>query len=509
MREEQNNKYAVRKIDLEAGKYTVIMHDNDAQALGVREQDRVRVVFGEEYVIAVVETTQSMVKMGEVGLSAELHEVLKDVGEVRIYPTSRPESVEYIRMKMDGKKLTEYQIRKIVEDIVGRNLTDIELSAYVSAVYMRGMDQDETYHLVKAMIETGETIDFGDEIIYDFHSIGGVPGNKVTLIVVPIIASMGLTIPKTCSRAISSACGTADIFEVLAPVSLSAEEIKRIALEVGGTIAWGGAVSIAPADDIIIRAEYPLGIDPPSQLLASIMAKKKGVGANNLLIDIPMGPETKVESIEKARWYARNLIELGEKLDMKVSCAITYGGQPIGRAVGPALEVWEALQMLEGKQVPRSLYSKAIELSSMLLEMGGVLDGKRVAEEAIKSGKALEKLREIVEAQGGSPEFSSESIEFGKYSAEVVAKSDGYVKRIRNRSIIRIAREAGSPYDKKAGVLLAKKEGYRVEKGETLLTIYSSNKTKLENALRVANKISPVSIEGMILEKMPSYREIV
>src|SRR5450756_271289 len=193
--------------------------------------------------------------------------------------------------------------------------------------------------LTRAMIDTGEKIEFNTHPIMDKHSIGGVPGNKISLLVVPIIAANGLLIPKTSSRAITGAAGTADLMEVLAPVEFSADEIKNITEKVGGVIAWGGATNIAPADDKLIRVEYPLSIDPRCQLLASIMAKKGAVGADCVVIDIPVGLGTKVSTLEDGKKLARDLIDLGERLGMKVECAMTYGASPVGRTIGPAIEV--------------------------------------------------------------------------------------------------------------------------------------------------------------------------
>ncbi len=496
--------YRVKRIDLEAGKKISVLHEKDAEALGVREQDRVKIVAGEKCEVTIVETTHTLVKRGEVGLLLDCADLI-DEEEVDVVPTGRPASVESIKKKMNGGELTKGEIKELVQDIVERNLTDIELAAYVCAVYMRGMNMREVTDLTIAMAESGTIIEVDRKPVYDFHSIGGVPGNKVTLLVVPIVAAAGLTIPKTSSRAISSPCGTADIFEVLAPVSLTAQDIKRIAEEVGGTIAWGGGVNLAPADDIIIRAEYPLSLDPHAQLLASVMAKKKAVNADYVLIDIPVGREAKVEEMQRAKQYARDFIELGERLGINVECAITYGGQPVGRAIGPALEVREALSALENKNSPASLIEKATHLAGILLEMGGIRNGAEEAEAIIRSGKALRKLREIIQAQGGNPDVHSDDIDVGRYKAEIKAKTEGYVKRISNRTIGRIAREAGSPYDKGAGILLAKKEGLQVEIGETLLTIFADNKRKLERAERLAKHLHPITIEGMILERIPKY----
>lgn len=155
------------------------------------------------------------------------------------------------------------------------NLSEIELSAFITSSYIHGMTDDEVEWLTRAMIESGDTIEFDTHPIMDKHSIGGVPGNKISLLVVPIIAANGLLIPKTSSRAITGAGGTADLMEVLCPVEFSSQEVKEITEKVGGALVWGGATNIAPADDKLIRIEYPLSIDPYYQMLASIMAKKR------------------------------------------------------------------------------------------------------------------------------------------------------------------------------------------------------------------------------------------
>ena len=251
--------FTIKHIDVDAGENTIILNSTDAYEMGIRSMDRVKISSKNHSITAIIELSDTILKSKEVGLLQRAFSNLqeKEGSKVDITPASRPTSVEYIKKKMDGQELTYEEIFRIIKDIVNRNLSDIELAAYISAVYTRGMNLRETKDLTVAMIETGDIIDFDEDKVYDFHSVGGVPGNKVTLLVVPIVAASGLIIPKTSSRAISSPCGTADIFEVLAEVSLSAEEIKHIAEKIGGTIAWGGGVHIAPADDLIIRAEYP------------------------------------------------------------------------------------------------------------------------------------------------------------------------------------------------------------------------------------------------------------
>ncbi|MFW6040346.1 MAG: AMP phosphorylase [Thermoplasmatota archaeon] len=505
-------KFKAKSIDIEAGEHTVILNEKDAEKLGVRSQSRVKIDKEGRSTIAIVETSKSMVKENEIGLLQAVFKEIeaKEGDKLGVMVTGRPNSVEHIREKLEGKELSEHAIREIIQDIVEGRLSDIELSAYVSGVYAKGMTNNETKNLILAMIETGETIEFDKHPIFDHHSVGGVPGNKVTPLIVPIVAAEGLLIPKTSSRAISSAGGTADIFEVLAEVSLSIDEIKSITESVGGVIAWGGAVNLAPSDDMIIRAEYPLRIDPYPQVLASVLSKKKAAGAEYLVMDIPVGPHTKVESMELGRRYARDFISLGESIGIEVQCALSYGGQPVGSTIGPAAEAREALRALEGKEVPTSIIEKSTALAGMILEQGGIKkgEGKTRAKEIIENGQALKKLKEIIEAQNGDPEITSDKVELGEFSKQICSDEEGYVGEINNEKIINIVRTAGAPHDKKSGMILNKKKGDKVETGEVLYTIYSEHEKKIESAIKLANHIQPYRIEGMILETHPEFKTV-
>jgi AMP phosphorylase len=504
-------KLKARYIDMDTGELTAVLHEEDCMELGVREQDRVKIKHEtKDTITAIVHTTDSVVSPGEIGILGKTFTTLhaESGEEVDVLCTGRPESVDYIRRKMDGEELSTEEIRKLVGDIAARNLSNIEMAAYVTGLHINGMNLRETVDLTIAMVETGETVEFDRSPVFDFHSVGGVPGNKVTLIVVPIVAAAGYLIPKTSSRAISSAGGTADIVEVFAPVEFSSSELKRIAEKVGGTLAWGGSMNLAPADDLIIRVEYPLGIDPHAQLLASVMSKKKAAGADYVVVDIPMGEGTKVKNMDEARTYARDFIDLGEALGIKVECAVTYGGQPVGRAIGPALEAKEAISILEGEKHPGSVIEKSCGLAGMLLELGGMSNGVERAKQILESGKALKKFKEIVAAQGGDPNIRSKDIKIGKFKYDVAARKAGYVSAINNKDLVRIARLAGAPKDKGAGILLNKKRGHQVEMGEKLYTVYAENEAKLERAADMGRRTDSVSIEGMLLAKIPSFSRV-
>ncbi|MEM2088987.1 MAG: AMP phosphorylase [Thermoproteota archaeon] len=503
--------FKVRLIDIKQGAYEVLLNIDDAEELGVHPLDRVRISFENISLTSVVNTTDTLIGQGEIGIFSEVADALrlKEGDIVNAVPGERPSSLQYIRKKMDGQKLTSNEIRAIIKDIVDNTLSDIELSAYVSAITIRGMDMDEVTDIVNSMVETGDVIKFDKSPIMDVHSIGGIPGNKYALLTVPIVAANGVTIPKTSSRAITSPSGIADTMEVLAPVSHTAQKIKHIAENVGGTIVWGGSVNLAPADDKIIRVEYPLSIDPKPQVLASVIAKKKAAGVETLLIDIPTGRGAKVETEDEARRLAQDFIELGRRVGIRVECAITYGSQPLGRAVGPALEAREALMALEGKYAPRSLVEKSCSLAGILLEMAGIADrgrGRELAEETLRSGKALSKLREIIAAQGGRADITSDDIKVGRYNYEIIAWEDGYVQMVDNAAVAQICRTAGAPRDRGAGIVIWQKMGSQVKKGDKLCTIYADSTVKLERAKVLAQKFIPIPIGGMLLWRVPDYR---
>ena len=267
----------------------------------------------------------------------------------------------------------------------------------------------------------------------------------------------------------------------------------------------GGTLNLAPADDILIRVEHILRADPLAQMIASILSKKLSMGVNYLLIDIPVGLGAKVESLEKGRELASLFTQVGQGLGLSIRCALTYGGQPIGYAIGPALEAREAIETLLGKG-PMSVTEKAISIAGLVLEMAGVAPrgaGRDVAKGILNSGKAYQMFKRIIEAQEGDPNVKPEDIPIGKHKAEVRAPMDGYVTGVYNQSITAIARVAGAPHDKSAGVKLHVKKGHKVKKGDVLMEIYSNSSVRLKEALKLVTKLKPITIEGMLLETYP------
>ena len=497
--------------ELDYDEKITIINSLDAEKLEIKSGDKIILTHPHNKSIRevfTVATSKDIVGEGEILIPSIYAEKLNvKTGEtIKIAQTHKPEGIELIKKKMAGGKLDKSEIKTIITEIVDGLLGKTEIMGFVMAQKYVGMDMDEIESLTRAIAESGESIEF-KRPTYDKHSIGGVPGNKVSLLIVPIIASAGLLIPKTSSRAITSPSGTADTMEVLADVNLTIEEFIEVANKVGGALIWGGALNLAPADDIIINAEKMLRIDPESQMLASIMAKKMAAGIKTMVLDVPIGKETKMENIDEAINFARLVIELGNRLGIRVQAGITYGEQPVGHNVGPALEAKEALEaLINPKEAPASLVEKSCSLSGILLEMSGKAPigmGHKIAKDILYSGKAYQKMREIIEAQGGDPDIKPSDIQIGEYKYEVYAPVDGFVTKVSNKSINQIARAAGAPKEKGAGIILHVKRGRKVAAGDKILEIYAERSIKLEDALHVLESNPPVIIEGMLLKTVP------
>lgn len=474
-------KLKAKILGLEAGgKPIVILHHDDAADLGVRSLSRVKLRYRGNEATAIVNTTTRVIGHGNIGISEEVKDILKlrQDAEVFVDIAKFPQSLQYIINRLKGRRLVYEEIREIINDVVQGNLNEIEIAAFVTALNQYGLDLDEAANLSNAMVETGDRLQLNKKTIVDKHSVGGVPGDKTTLLVVPIVASAGLTIPKTSSRAITSAAGSADRAESLMEVNLDINEMKNVVEKANGCFVWGGSLRMSPADDIFIQVEFPLSIDP--MLLPSIMSKKKAVGANFVVIDIPTGRGTKIKTIGDANLLAKDFITIGKKLGMNVQCAVTFGEQPIGHAIGPALEAREALEVLMRKKNVPDLIDKASHIAGILFGMTGIKNGEQVARDIIKSGKAEAKLREIIGLQSGNPKVKPEDLEIGQHGLDYESKNSGVVLWIDNASLVEIARAAGSPNDKGAGIVLYKKLGDHVTKGEKLFTVYAEKQQKLE-----------------------------
>ncbi len=472
-------KLTVTEVDIGTETPTVLLNRGDADELGVNPLDRIIIRSDTETETGIVEVTERIVDEGMLGATEKLRHLDGDV-DVSIAP--KPGSVSCIRRKLDDQELNRGDIRRIVKDVDHNMLSDIELGAYVSAIYCNGLSMEETTALSEEMAAVGGRIDWTDDVVADKHSVGGVAGNRVTPVVVSIVAAAGVKIPKTSSRAITSPAGTADTVEVFCPVELSIEEMREVVDRTNGCMVWGGSVDLSPVDDRIIRAEHPLSIDPEGQVIASVLSKKKSAGSTHLLLDVPYGEGAKVGDLPEARRLARDFKQVAEHMEIQAECTITRGGTPIGRGIGPVLEARDVLQVLldEG---PEDLRLKSLKLGEILLEMS---DTEADAVDLMESGAALKKFREIVEAQGGDPSIEVDDLEPGALSYDVEALENGFVTDVDNQAVSAVARRAGAPNDEAAGLYLEVKQGDEVKEGDVLYRVYAMKQEKLQEAVEYA-----------------------
>ena len=494
---------AAKDLDIgTGGPLIVIMHKLDAERMDLHSEDRVVLRRGKlaETAILDLSVSDKLVRPGTLGLMDEMVGLLgaKDGDAIDIQLAKKPESIQHIRSKLDGKVLSAAEIDDIIRDISNNRLSEIETTYFVAATYVHGLSLEEVAAMTRSMVRHGEKLCVRAKPVMDKHCIGGVPGNRTTMVVVPIVAAAGLTIPKTSSRAITSAAGTADAMEVLANVEISdLPALHRIVEKVGGCIIWGGSLKLAPADDKIIRVEKPLSIDAEGQLLASVMAKKYSVCASDVLIDIPIGEGAKIADRKQARHLGMHFEEIGAMLGMRVRVIITDGSQPIGNGVGPALEARDVLWvLLNDSRAPNDLREKALLMAGHLLEMGKTAPpgkGKALAEGILSSGKAYEKMREIIAAQGKRAD-RPEDIPLGKRTYAVRAPRSGTVRSVDNKVVARVARACGCPKDRGSGLYFHKHVGDRVRKGELLFTLYADSKEKLAYAKELLSVLTPYTL---------------
>ncbi len=496
-------KLRVKDMDIATGgPRIVILNEHDARKYDLHAADRVKITLGSKKTIAIVDLSENgkTVSRGTIGLFEETLKALgaREKSDVHVAIANKPNSIRHIKKKLDGKALAQQETREIIDDVVEGKLIPVELTYYVAANYIHGMSLKEIVDLTNAMINTGDRLRFRKKIVVDKHCIGGVAGNRTTMGVVPILAAAGLTVPKTSSRAITSPAGTADSMEVLTGVKFDTHQLKNIVNKHGACMVWGGAINLAPADDLIINVEHPLSIDAEGQLTASILAKKGSVGSTHVLIDIPIGVGSKIPSKKKALRLKRLFEVIGKKIGMKVFVVLTDGRQPIGNGIGPALEARDVLWMLANHpQQPKDLRKKCIAMAGYVLELTGKAkkgQGKKMASDLLNTGAANMKMWEIIKRQGARVK-KVEDITLGKYTWTFKAPRRGKITRIDNHLISKVARLAGCPKDKEAGLYLYKHVGEKVQKGEPLYTVYADSTERLKYARDLHKHVDTVVIE--------------
>jgi thymidine phosphorylase len=492
-----------RRVHLDTGRENVVVISRRSKALRpevFRGFSRVEVRRNSKVMLATLLITDDdgLVGPDDLGLAEPaFRRFAEPAGSlVTVTPAASPNGLDAVRAKIQGHTLSALEIGTIVDDLVHYRYSDMEIAAFLvsSASFMTS---SELLALTRAMAQAGTQLKWDRAIVVDKHCIGGIPGNRTSMIVVPIVAAHGLTIPKTSSRAITSPAGTADTMEVLARVDLGVEEMREVVTACHGCLVWGGHVNLSPADDILISVERPLSVDTREQMVASIMSKKLAAGSTHLLIDLPVGPAAKLTNATEAMRLRKLFEFVGDQFGISVEVVNTDGRQPIGNGIGPVLEAQDVMAVLSGDRwAPLDLREKSLRLAAHLLEYDPELrggSGYARARELLDGGAALKQMQKIIDAQGPS----TSRADLGPLTADVRAPADGVVAAIDCLRLNRLARTAGAPIDKGAGIKVFKKIGDRVEKGEPLYRIYAFDQPEYDLALAATKDNTGYVVDGL------------
>jgi thymidine phosphorylase len=492
----------LRKVAIDTYRENVAYLSRDCpiyRAEGFQALSKIEVSANGERIFAVLNVVDDdrIVAPGQLGLSEQAIEQmgLAEGSPVRVAHAEPPASMDAVRRKINGAQLARDDYSAITRDIAEHRYSKMEMAAFLVASGQTGLDREEILSLTLAMTESGERLRWHEQLVVDKHCIGGIPGNRTSMVVTPIVAAHGTLMPKTSSRAITSPAGTADTMEVLAQVELAPAAMHAVVRRERACLAWGGTARLAPVDDILIAVERPLGIDSQAQMVASILSKKIAAGSTHLLIDIPVGLSAKVRHTQEALRLRKLFEYVGDRVGLHLEVIITDGNEPVGRGIGPVLEARDVMAVLHNEaDAPNDLRQKSLRLAGRILEFdpdvrGGT--GFQLARDILDSGRALAKMEAIIDAQGEQ----TQQFQLGSLTADICATRGGVVSAIDNYQLARIASRAGAPMDKGAGVDLLKKIGDPVEAGEALYRIYAEFPADFHFAQNLAKQHKGYRIE--------------
>ncbi len=481
----------IRRIGLHTQREPVVIMRRDcalcrSEGLGARSQVLLR-ADGREVTAILFQGAEQLLERDEIGLSDAAWTLLDGrEGELVAVSHVQPlHSMQWVRGRIYGQTIEAAAFNEIIRDVVAGRYSDVQLSAFITAGSSFPFSDDETFALTNAMVEAGERLQWTSRMVVDKHSVGGLPGNRTSPILVAIVAACGLTIPKTSSRAITSPAGTADAMETVTKIDLGPTLMRKVVEQEGGCLAWGGALNLSPADDIFIGVERQLDVDPEGQLIASVLSKKIAAGATRVVLDIPVGPTAKVRSSESAARLARRLTQVAARFGLVVQCQLSDGTQPVGRSIGPALEMMDVLSVLRCEtSAPKDLKERSLQLASAVIALGRDCssdEARGTAERALETGAAYRKFEQICLAQGAFRQPPR-----AKLHEVLEAKTSGRVKSINNRGIAQLAKLAGAPDMPAAGLRLHVRIGDWVERDQPLITLYADTQAELAYPLAYA-----------------------
>lgn len=409
--------------------------------------------------------------------------------------------IDIIAKKRDGKELNTDEIYFFIKEYTNNNIEDYQAAALVMAIYINGMSYRETKDLTMAMASSGDVLDLSElgENVVDKHSTGGV-GDKVTIILAPLIASLGIPVAKMSGRGLGFTGGTADKIEAIPGYNtgISEKEFIDNVKNIGISLITQ-TLNLAPADKKIYALRDTIACTESIPLIASsIMSKKIASGANKIVLDVTCGFGAFMKNIEDARELSKTMIEIGNLAKRETVCVITNMNEPLGFAVGNTLEIIEAIEFLQGK-MPEDLKQVVLELGAYMVKLAGkgsnIEENKKMLLENIQNGKAYHKFIELVQNQGGDIEYVKDVTKFekAKIIQEVISTTEGYVQEINAEEIGKLSCDLGAgrktkndKIDLQVGIILNKKIGDFVSKGDKLATIYAND---IERAKDTANEL--------------------
>ncbi|MFO7152938.1 MAG: pyrimidine-nucleoside phosphorylase [Bacillota bacterium] len=415
---------------------------------------------------------------------------------------------ELIEKKRNGGKLSKDEIRYLVEGYVKGEIPDYQMAAFLMAVYFRGMDGEETAELTLAMARSGEMVDLSaiEGVKVDKHSSGGI-ADTTTLVLLPLAASAGVKVAKLSGRGLGHTGGTIDKLESIPGFNteLSKEEFIRIVNEIGAAIS-GQSKDLVPADKkLYALRDVTATVDSIPLIASSIMSKKIAGGADKIILDVKFGNGAFMKKYEDALELAKTMVKIGELAGKPTVAYVTDMDQPLGMAIGNALEIIEAAEVLKGRG-HEDLLNLSLEFGAEMMRLSGIEEDKAKAREKllenIKSGKALEKFKEIIKRQGGNPSVLEDYslLPEARFRCEVEAQEEGWIENIDALKLGLTAMKLGAGRQKKddridhsVGIWLGGKVGDRVEKGKPLAVIYANDEEKLKWALKEVKEAFRIS----------------
>ena len=474
-------------FDIQNGNGHIIMINSEQAAdYGIKDGDKISLIRKNEEFIVDVSLTDSYVHANEIWVTKDFldeYPIMEWDTVLVSFVKSNPLSMQAIRKKMLWKKINEEEIDAIIEDIKNNKIHDLVLAYYVSTSFFYKSNIHELAYTTKATAYTGDMYRF-PWIVAGKYCIWWVPGNETTMIVVPILASLWITTPKTFSKAITSPAATGECVNVLMDIEFDKQEVIRLTDKVWACLVWNEKLNLAPVNDRIIRVSAPLGMEPYARMISSIMAKNYAMWINHCLIDIPMWPTAKVATMKDAKRVAKRFKEIWEYLWIKMAVEITDGCQPIGKWIWACLQTREALRILQQyKTKSEDLEKKAIFLASKLLVLcwkaSNMRRAKKLVDTQLENWEAWKKMQEIIKAQNWNPNVKSEDIQLGKFSHDIVAEKDCVITKVDMKHLNTMVRWLWAPKQYEAGIYLYKKVWDKVKKWEIIYTMYSNSANKL------------------------------